>query len=270
MSAELTAAQVVRIVQDEIRGNGHQWFEPTVDVFKAGDPDQVVTGVGSTWMSTSYAIDAASRLGCNFLITHEPTFWNHLDKHYDWYADDATYRAKSDLIAGTSMTIWRLHDNIHMGFDPDPILSAFLDKVTIAGGTRGSSGFTWQGEVLEMTLRQFAEHVARCLGTTSVRYVGDPDLPVRKVGLGAHNLDTALDANRGADAVIMGETREWDTFEYYRDATLLGVPRGLVVISHRDLETWGSTVFANWLAPRLTGLPVVQIESLPPFTIVTD
>ena len=261
MPESLTARQVVGRIRAGVGG----WVEPTVDVFKAGDPDRPVTGVATTWMSTSYAIQAAAEAGCNFLVTHEPTFWNHQDTHHDWFAADPTYQAKVDLIDRTGVTIWRFHDNNHAGFDPDPVLWTFLNMIALTGISKGDSPFSWQGQVPRMSLKQFAEQVARCLHTTNVRVVGDENLTVHTIGIGAHNLDTGLDANHGAEAVLIGETREWDTFEYYRDAALLGIPRGLVVISHRDLETWASTVLANWLALQVPELKVVAIDSLPPF-----
>jgi len=266
MPDSLTARDIVNRIQASVNG----WIEPTVDVFKAGDPDQVVTGVATTWMSTNYTIAAAAQVGCNFLVTHEPTFWNHQDTHHDWFASDPNYQAKAGLISQTGMTIWRFHDNNHAGFDPDPVLWTFLNKIALTGIHRGEGPFSWQGQVPQMSLKQFAEQVVRCLNTTNVRVVGDENLAVHTIGIGAHNLDTGLDANKGADAVLIGETREWDTFEYYRDAGLLNVPRGLVVISHRDLETWASTVLANWLALLVPEVPVVSIESPAPFQMLPD
>ena len=37
---------------------------------------------------------------------------------------------------------------------------------------------------------------------------------------------------RAADAVLVGETGELDTVEYVRDCNALGIPKGLIVISH--------------------------------------
>src|SRR5690348_11158062 len=70
----------VRQVLDRMRGQiGAEWFERGVDRIVAGDPDTVVTGIGTTMMGTFDAMKAAVAAKCNLVITHEPTFWSHQD-----------------------------------------------------------------------------------------------------------------------------------------------------------------------------------------------
>ncbi len=54
-------------------------FGETVDLVKAGDPSQELKGAALTFMATSQVIEKTIELGANLLITHEPTFYNHLD-----------------------------------------------------------------------------------------------------------------------------------------------------------------------------------------------
>lgn len=268
MSGFVTAREIVGRIQRDVGSRGVEWAATTVDTFKAGDPDRTVTGIATTWMATSGTIRAAADSACNFLITHEPTFWNHLDVHPDWHEGDPYYLAKSKLIEQTGMTIWRFHDHNHSGFDPDPVMWALFAKLGVVETTTNGGMFRWVSRVPEMSLRQLAEYVARSLGTNNVRVVGDPDLPVRSFGLGGHNLDSCLMGNEDADAVLVGEVREWDTFEYYRDASILGIKRGLIVISHRDLETWGAGALANWLARVVPEVPVVAVQGADPFELL--
>src|SRR6516162_5408948 len=51
----------------------------TVDTIKAGDASTRVTGIVTTFLDTMDVLREANRLGANLVITHEPTFYNHLD-----------------------------------------------------------------------------------------------------------------------------------------------------------------------------------------------
>ena len=72
----LTARQVI----DRIKANvGVPWTEPTVDTIKAGDPETPVKGIALTMMATLDVLQRAAAAGQNLVITHEPTFYDHLD-----------------------------------------------------------------------------------------------------------------------------------------------------------------------------------------------
>ena len=62
---------------------GVPWRSQTVDTFKAGDPDTPVTGVATTMMATFDVLERAAASGNNLIITHEPTFYGHLDQTAD-------------------------------------------------------------------------------------------------------------------------------------------------------------------------------------------
>jgi hypothetical protein len=72
----LTARGVVQRIQEHV---GIPWQKETVDTFKAGDPDTKVTGIAVTMMATFDVLQRAAASGENLIITHEPTFYNHLD-----------------------------------------------------------------------------------------------------------------------------------------------------------------------------------------------
>ena len=54
---------------------GHK-FEQTCDIITVGSPENVVTGIITTFMATFDVIQEAVRLGANLIITHEPTWFN--------------------------------------------------------------------------------------------------------------------------------------------------------------------------------------------------
>src|SRR5437879_1338976 len=51
----------------------------TVDTLKSGSPDTVVTGIVTTMFATIDVIRKTIDRGGNFIIAHEPTFYNHTD-----------------------------------------------------------------------------------------------------------------------------------------------------------------------------------------------
>ena len=73
---QITAREVVAQIQQQI---GLPWKTETVDTFKAGNPDTAVRGIAVTMMATMDVLERASAEGLNFVITHEPTFYSHLD-----------------------------------------------------------------------------------------------------------------------------------------------------------------------------------------------
>ena len=72
-----TAHEVITKIQQRV---GVQWRAETVDTFKAGNPGSTVTGIAVTMMATMDVLERAAASGQNLIITHEPTFYNHLDK----------------------------------------------------------------------------------------------------------------------------------------------------------------------------------------------
>src|SRR3954469_15161884 len=73
----VTARQVIDRIREHV---GVPWQDPTVDTFKTGNPDDTVTGIAVTMMSTLDVLQRASASGNNLIITHEPTFFGHFDR----------------------------------------------------------------------------------------------------------------------------------------------------------------------------------------------
>ena len=66
-----------------------------VDRFIAGGPETVVRGVATVMMCSFDALKDSLKAGCNFVITHEPTYWSHQDR-LDELRDDPLYKVKLD------------------------------------------------------------------------------------------------------------------------------------------------------------------------------
>src|SRR5258705_2534728 len=65
-------------------------FKQTVDTLKSGSGDQQVTGIVTTMFSTVEIIKKATVLKANFIIAHEPTFYNH--------TDDVNWTGNNDVV----------------------------------------------------------------------------------------------------------------------------------------------------------------------------
>ena len=87
-------------------------FAETVDTVKAGNAKQILKGIVTTSFATIEVIEKTALTGANFIIAHEPTFYNHLDKT-DWLEQDDVYQYKQALIDKHGIVIWRFHDYWH-------------------------------------------------------------------------------------------------------------------------------------------------------------
>ncbi len=63
------------------------------------------------------------------------------------------------------------------------------------------------------------------------------------------------------DCVLISEAREWDSFEYVRDAVQLGAPKGAVIVSHEAGEEAGMDEFARFLRPLVSEVPIQFIPT---------
>ena len=118
----LTAQQIVDKIKQNVTCS---WQEQTVDTFKAGDPDTPVTGVAVTFMATYDVLKRAVQHKCNFIITHEPTFYEH-QEDTSQLDPDLVIKAKRKFIKDNNLTVWRFHDHIHRT-EPDGIVAGMIE-----------------------------------------------------------------------------------------------------------------------------------------------
>jgi putative NIF3 family GTP cyclohydrolase 1 type 2 len=236
----------------------------TCDFFHAGDPDAKATGVVVTFLATRPVLARAVELGCNLIITHEPTFYQ--DGSLDNLRGDVIVESKRQFITDHSLAIWRCHDYLHH-CRPDGILAGMA---RLFGWTAYQSA-TDQVifDLPATTLGEVAQHLKRVLGGPVLRVMGDPSWPVRRVALscGANSFDNhrAVLRRDGVDTLVCGEQREWQTCEYVRDSVAAGHPQGLIVLGHRNSEEAGMELLAESLKSRIKDLPVEYVPAGDPF-----
>lgn len=260
-----TARQLVAEIQQHV---GVKWQKNTVDTFKAGNPDTSVTGVAVTMMATMDVLQRASAQGLNFVITHEPTFYAHLDTPEGMPENDPVWAEKRAFIEKHGMVVWRFHDHWHMR-QPDGIEAGVVRAL---GWERFQ---TPQNQFLfvmpETTLKQLAQEVAQKLHSPVVRVVGNPEMKLTEVGLspGAAGFEAESHALERDDvqALLVGETREWETVEYVADAVAQGRKKALIVIGHVPSEQPGMLECTQWLKSFVKQIPVEFVPASQPFWV---
>ena len=258
----LTAAQII----DRIKANvGVSWNAETVDKIVAGSPDVVVKGVATTMMATLDVVERAAAAGRNMVITHEPTFYSHLDTT-DTLQQDATYKFKADFLRSHDMAVFRFHDHWHAR-RPDGIATGMArelgwEKMADAQNPRR---FTFPGT----PLAELVKTIESRLGIRTMRVIGDPSLQVRNLvaswGYTSPSPGMPTFARPDVDVLVIGETREWELVEYAQDCITSGQKKALVVLGHVVSEQGGMKYCAEWLKGFLNEVPVDFVAAAEPF-----
>lgn len=254
-AADLTAGEVINRIKQHL---GIPWNEKTYrDTIKIGNPDIKVTGIATTFMSTLDVLQRAHAAGLNMIISHEPTFWSDADLVQP-VANDPLYKFKLDFGNRNNLVVWRFHDHWHAR-KPDGIFEGWnralgWEKYLDKGNER-----RWV--IPPSTLGAVAKHFATSLKSRSMRIIGDPSLPVTKVGRGAHIITGNMSTLPDVDLLIVSEAREWDSAEYIRDTVLSGQKKGAIIISHESGEEAGMDNCEKWVKGFVSEVPVKFIET---------
>jgi putative NIF3 family GTP cyclohydrolase 1 type 2 len=261
----LTAGEVIARIQQQV---GVRWQSDTVDTFKAGNPDVPVTGIAVTMMATLDVLQRAAAAGDNLIITHEPTFYDHLDKadQLPEGENDPVLAEKRLFIAKHGLVIWRFHDHWHTR-NPDGIEAGMVHALGWEKFQDAHNPFLF--EIPETSLERLAAEIKQRLAIRVVRVVGDPGLPITKLalspgasGFGRHAQGLEM---TGVQALVIGEAREWETVEYVADAVSEGRPKSLIILGHIPSEQAGMEECTRWLKTFLTGVPIQFIPAREPF-----
>jgi putative NIF3 family GTP cyclohydrolase 1 type 2 len=242
-------------------------FQSTVDTLKAGRKETKLTGVVTSMFATIEVIRKAIAVNANFIIAHEPTFYNHADET-NWLENDEVFMYKSNLLAEHNIAVWRNHDYIHR-HRPDGV---FMGVLSALGWTAYHKQGTAVVNIPALSLQQLIADVKAKLGIQTLRYIGNPAHPCKKILLmpgaaGGRSQITAVHREK-PDVLICGEVQEWETAEYVRDAQLKGQAVSLIVLGHVASEEPGSLYMAEWIKQKFPAIPVTHIPSHNPFSFL--
>ncbi len=237
----------------------------TVDTIKAGDAATYVTGIATTFTPTLAVLRKAVAEGDNLIITHEPSFYDHRDNS-GLFVDDPVYQEKVAYIRAHQLVLFRLHDSWHLR-KPDGIAEGWVRKA-------GWESFRKPGEQFfftlpPTTLDALAASLQKTFGARVVRVVGDATMRVTNVAYapGASGEERQVRALERSDVQVLvaGESSEWETVEYARDAMLEGRHKALILLGHDTSEEIGMENCAVWLRTLFPGLRVTFIPAGEPY-----
>lgn len=237
----------------------------TVDVIKEGDPSTPVKGIATCMFATMDVLKQAVDKGCNLIVTHEPLYYNHLDET-DQFKNDPVFLEKKKYINDHKLVIWRFHDYIH-SIKPDGILSGMVEKL----GWKQYVANTELDQFMlpETTLKGLLENLKKTFPENAFYVVGNPEMKLSKVWLAAgapgSGTHIYLLERKDVDVVITGESQQWETYEYARDAVAQGRNKAVIFLGHINSEEAGMKYCATWLGTFIKNVPITYIECGPSY-----
>ena len=259
---QLTAGQLVERIRNHV---GIPWQAQTVDRILAGNANTIVQGIAVTMMATLDVIERAVAAGKNMIITHEPTFYVHQDTTRE-IQNDPTLKYKLDFIRKNKVAVFRFHDHWH-AHHPDGIATGMMQELGWENNVdpADSMRFLFNGE----PLAQFCQGLQARLQDRTMRVVGKPTMPVKRVAVSwgaADRLTTIpLFARPDVDVLVVGEAREWELVEYAQDSITAGNQKALIVLGHVVSEQGGMKYCTEWLKSFVTDVPVEFVPAREPF-----
>jgi putative NIF3 family GTP cyclohydrolase 1 type 2 len=201
----------------------------------------------------------------NFVITHEPTFYNHEDKTSD-LAGDPTWQAKDAFIRKNDMAVFRFHDHWHAR-RPDGIATGMMEELNWTGNVDPQNARLFRFD--NLTLAELVKQMQSRLKVRSMRVVGDPALRVRTATANwgyANQMGGIRALSRvDVDVLIVGEAREWELVEYAADTITAGSKKALIVLGHVVSEQAGMKYCARWMKGFVSEVPVEFVAAAEPF-----
>lgn len=263
--AQYTAGELIFSIKQNITC---EWNDETVDTFKGGKASMEITGIATTFLATLEVLKKAKENGFNMIITHEPTFYNHLDK-IDLYGVDDVINEKLNYIKDNNLIVFRFHDHIHQT-SPDGIYKGVVDKMDWQNYEVSKRPYIYK--LPKTSLKELVIQLNNIFDIPVIRVVGDPEMILTNASLvlgasGAQRQISVLQRN-DVDVEIIGETQEWETVEYVRDAVNMGKKKALIIIGHANSEEAGMKYCADWLKTFVSEVPIEFIPAGDPFWTV--
>ncbi len=258
----LTAGEVVERIRKQV---GIPWRQQTVDQIVAGSESTPVTGIATTMMATLDVLERAAAAGKNLIITHETPFYLHQD-HTEDIKDDPVLQYKLEFIRKRNLAIFHFHDHWHAR-QPDGIAIGMMRQLGWENNVDPANPkqFKFSGE----PLAHFCKNMQSRLQDRTMRVVGDPRLPVKRVlaswGFVSRMPGISQFAQPDVDVFVCGETREWELVEYVCDSITAGNRKALILLGHVVSEQGGMSYCAEWLRPFIPEVPIEFIPTREPF-----
>ena len=252
-----TPQDVVNLIKKHVSCS---WQSETVDVFKTGNPQTQLKGIAVCMFADMPTLQKAVDLGCNFIITHEPIFYSHLDGT-ETLQNDPVFLEKMNFLKKNNLVVFRFHDHIHMT-EPDGISVGMINKLGLEPyALNGSLTFF---TIPEQSVKDYAKSLKERFGMQSIRVVGNTDMKFTKLAFMAGALGgqrhIQMLRNPDVEVVLAGEATEWETYLYANDAASQGKNKAVIFMGHIKSEEAGMEYCTEWLKTFLSDIPIHFIE----------
>ncbi len=225
--------------------------EPSVDKIIVGDPDTVISKIGTAWMPYWKTLREAREKGVNTMVVHEPTFYTHRDleeSKWDYLAAPSPGKelymeqvaAKKKWIEDNGMVVIRCHDVLDKigGFG---IPFAFGRALGFGDSDLVRSKPYYNVYKIETrpaieVARQIASELVS-VGQPGIAFYGDENYPVKTVGLGTGCICNPLefmDLEMDMAIAIDDSISTWTQTTFAEDTG-----RPLIVVNHGTTEEFG-------------------------------
>jgi len=253
------------LIQTIIKNTGVAAIPNTVDVIKEGDPATPVKGIITCMFATMDVLKQAVAKNCNLIIAHEPLYYNHTDQTAS-LQNDPVYLEKKRFILDHKLVVWRFHDYIHR-IQPDGIMSGMVAKLGWKNYLLNNN--ISQFVIPQTTLKGVLANLKKIFPKNAFYVVGNPEMKLSRVrfaaGAPGSSTHIRLLEDDNVDVVIAGESPQWETYEYMRDAVAQGRNKAIIFISHVSSEEAGMDFCAEWLKKFIKDTPIYFVEEGPSF-----
>lgn len=270
--------KVKEVIDSIIKKTGMERLpeDKTCDLLMIGSYDTEVTKIVTTFMATVDVIKEAINIGANLIITHEPTWFTGKDTT-DWLGDDPVFLQKKQLIEDNNIAIWRFHDHMHAGDIDLTYKGIDLDldwgqyRIKNPDSLR-NYGVSYQ--IPKTSIEELSYFFKDIFDMDVVQIVGDPKMPVERLsllvgggslGFGKEEMPMEIMYQNDLDLIVCGEITEWTTSAYVRDASQLGLNKGMIVLGHHITEEPGMKYLVPWIEEIVGDIDVEFIDSKEPF-----
>lgn len=200
-------------------------------------------------------IKEAIDLNVDLLITHHPFMFNSLlNMNYD-----NPLQERIKLVIQNELNVFAMHTNFDVANNGmNEILAKKIGINNIRSDQEeiDNNAFLRYGEVDVTSLDNFIEHIKRSLSVSNVRFVGNLDSTVHKVGIigGSGGFELYKASFRGCDTFITGEIKHNQAL----DAIDLGI--NLIEVSH-GVESVFKEYIKNRLEEEFDGIEFILSNS---------
>ena len=258
----VTALQCI----DHIRANS-AWPAKAdmTDYVVAGDPNTAVTGIATTAIASLDCLKAAVAAKRNLVLSLEPVFWSSGD-NLDRLEGNALFHQKRDYIRANGLVVYHLHDD-WPAKGPSGIATGMARALGWESYIADAASPT-RFKLPQTTLLGLAKELSQKLNDRTLRMVGDPALPVSRVGAiwgRATQMPAIRLVNEPIDVALLGYSFEWEIVEYVQDMISTGERKGLILLGETRSEEAGMKYCAEWLKTLLPDLAVDFIPGNEPY-----